>query len=133
MLNTDSIDVFFLLLDGFGAISKVAQVTITSLAFGSTSPGLNSSRVAGYSLSQPDNIATLLPNAFQPNTSDADRAAFNYNAYVYDLALLPQDLDKDAPGFLTVLELYTVPSVQNGQSWTNRGTLPIQMVKSKSA
>lgn len=115
-------------------MSIYAQLTITSLAFGSEAVGLDASRVHGYSLSQPLNLATVYPNAFQPDTSDEDRAAYRYNAYDYNLSLASQPLDIDSgnevDGFLTVLEAYTVPSTVNGLLWTNRAMLPVRLLKS---
>ena len=121
--------------DGNSSVSKSAQVTITTLAFGTEASGLNASKVHGYSLSQPLNLASLLPNAFQPGTSDEDRAAFRYNAYDYNLSLASQPLDirsgSEIDGFLTVLEAYTVPSAVNGLLWTNRATLPVRLIRSQ--
>lgn len=82
-------------------MSIYAQLTITSLAFGSEAEGLDASRVHGYSLSQPLNLATVYPNAFQPDTSDEDRAAYRYNAYDYNLSLASQPLDIDSGTRLT--------------------------------
>lgn len=104
-------------------------MTITSSAFGARGAGLNASRVTGYSITQPLNLATLLPNAFQPGTSEDDKKAFRYNAYIYDLGFPAQALDHDVDGFLTVLEAYTVPSSANGLTWTNRATLDLKLLK----